>query len=130
MIVIQLTAIVAAVILLAVAIFQVLLSLGAPLAEYSWGGRHTGVLPVRLRVMSLVSVFILLLMGAVCLVHAGVGFSVIADWPTRTILWIFAVFLALNTLGNMASQSVKEKLVMTPLSAAACLLCLLLAWFG
>ncbi|MFF2093058.1 hypothetical protein [Paenibacillus sp. NPDC058174] len=130
MIIIQLTAIAAAVILSAVAIFQVLLALGFPLAEYSWGGRHTGVLPLRLRVMSLVSVLFLLLMGVVCLAHAGVGFGVIAEWPTRTILWIFTVFLGLNTLGNMVSKSQKEKLVMTPLSAAACLLCLLLAWFG
>ncbi|HZG88058.1 hypothetical protein [Paenibacillus sp.] len=115
-----------AVLLAGIACFQVLLFLGFPMAEYSWGGRHRGVLPNRLRRMSLLSAFVLVTMGLVFLVHARV-LDIGAALPTQGFVWAITGLLGLNTLGNLASQSVKEKRVMTPLSGTAFAACLFVA---
>ena len=50
-------AIALSVILLALAIFQLALALGAPLGRFAWGGQHR-VLPVRLRIGSAIAIVI------------------------------------------------------------------------
>jgi hypothetical protein len=115
---IQTAAIIGAVISMAIAIFQILLLLGFPLAEYSWGGKYKGVLPPRLRIMSLFSAILLCFMGIIFLIHTKV-LSSGDDIPTNIMVWIITIFLGLNTLGNLASKSNKEKIVMTPLAGIA-----------
>jgi hypothetical protein len=68
---IQTAAIISAVVSIAIAIFQILLFLGFPLAEYSWGGKYKGVLPPRLRIMSLLSAILLCFMGIIFLIHTS-----------------------------------------------------------
>ena len=53
--VIVFAAVVASVLLAGLAVFQVALIAGAPLARFAWGGQHR-VLPTRLRIGSAVSV--------------------------------------------------------------------------
>jgi hypothetical protein len=125
---VQGAAIIGAIILLAIAIFQVLLFLGFPWGEYSWGGRYSGVLPKKLRIMSLPSAIILLLMGFVFLIDTKVVLLSI-NFPTHVLVYLFTVFLGLNTLGNLASKSRKEKLVMSPLSGIAFIACLVMDIF-
>jgi hypothetical protein len=127
---IQIAAIISAVILMVIAIFQILLFLGFPLGEYSWGGKHKGVLPPLFRIMSLPSAILLFFMGFVFLIHTtvfSIGFSFV---PTHSLVWIFTIFLGINTMGNFASKSKKEKLVMTPLSGIAFLSCLSVSIFS
>lgn len=126
----QTASIVCAVILAAVAIFQLMLYAGMPYGEYVWGGRHAGVLPQRLRRWSLLSALLLLAMGFVYLLHAGtVAIDSSFAW-TRVLCWVITAFLGLNTLGNLASRSPKEKRAMTPLSGAAFILGLLISAYG
>ena len=54
----------------ALALFQGLLVLGAPLGRFAWGGQHR-VLPVSLRISSLVSILIYALISAVVLARVG-----------------------------------------------------------
>jgi hypothetical protein len=127
---IQIAAIISAVVLMVIAIFQILLLLGFPLGEYSWGGKHKGVLPPLFRMMSLPSAILLIFMGFVFLIHTKVfsmGYTFI---PTHSLVWIFTIFLGLNTMGNFASKSKQEKLVMTPVSAIAFLACLTVSIFS
>ncbi|WP_058308195.1 hypothetical protein [Gracilibacillus massiliensis] len=106
------------------AIFQVLLALGYPLGEFALGGSYK-ILPHKLRVVSVCNALILLFMGLVVLQHAEV-FTSFAFLSTNLLMWVITVFLGLNTLANLISPSKKERYVMTPISTAAFLLCLLI----
>ncbi|RLL40372.1 hypothetical protein D8M04_19235 [Oceanobacillus piezotolerans] len=105
--------------------FQVLLSLGYPVGEFAMGGFYK-VLPKKLRIVSAANAILLLFMGYVFLSHSKIinGYPFI---PTTILIWIFTIFLGLNTVANLISQSKKEKLVMTPLSSIAFVLCLIIA---
>lgn len=125
---IQIAACISAIIFLVISVFQTLLALGFPLGEYSWGGFHKGVLPKKLRISSMISAIILLIIGFVFLVHSKIILIEIAY--LNIIVWIFTIFLGLNTIGNLASKSKKEKMIMTPLSCIAFLSCLFVAIFS
>ncbi|MGG1677352.1 hypothetical protein ACIFOT_16575 [Neobacillus sp. NRS-1170] len=120
---IQIAAITVAVVSSGIAIFQVLLFLGLPLAEYSWGGKYQGVLPKKIRIISLPSAFLLLFFGFIFLIHTKV-LSVGFNLPTNLFVIIITIFMGLNTLGNLASKSKKERRVMTPLAGITFLSCL------
>lgn len=101
--------------------YQLLLAAGLPLGRAAWGGEHI-VLPRKLRWGSLLAACILavtvwIILARADLLHPGAGSGVV-----RIGTWIFALFFCLNTLGNLASKSVLERKVMTPLTVvlAAC----------
>ncbi|MGG3574212.1 hypothetical protein ABES25_04980 [Bacillus gobiensis] len=125
---IQFAASISAVIFLVISMLQTLLALGFPLGEYSWGGFHKGVLPVKLRIASMISAIILLIIGFVFLIHSKI--ILIEITSLNLIVWIFTVFLGLNTIGNLVSKSKKEKLIMAPLSCIAFISCLFVAIFS
>ncbi|WP_035662190.1 hypothetical protein [Halalkalibacter akibai] len=107
------------------AIFQVLLSCGFPYGEVAMGGNHR-ILPTSLRIVSAVSACVLLFMGLVFLLHVNI-LTLFPFLPTHGLIWVVTIYLALNTIANIASQSKKERLIMTPLSGVAFLLCFMIA---
>ncbi len=109
-------AILAATILGIVAIFQLLLAAGLPYGEAAWGGVHR-VLPPKLRWASLASVAVLALMAWVELARSGLVAPGAGSTVIRIMVWVFAGFLALNTMGNLASKSPLERRVMAPATA-------------
>ncbi|WP_240050871.1 hypothetical protein [Metabacillus litoralis] len=120
---IQVAGIAVAVVSILIAIFQFLLFIKLPLAEYSWGGKYQGVLPKRMRCMSLLSAMILLLIGFIFLIHTNV-LTIEFVLPTYIFVWFITIFMGLNTLGNLASKSKKERMVMTPLAFVTFISCL------
>ncbi|MFK3939212.1 hypothetical protein ACI2JA_17055 [Alkalihalobacillus sp. NPDC078783] len=108
-----------------VAVFQFLLAFGFPLGEYAMGGYHR-TLPTKLRIVSVVNGIVLLFMGAVFLMKAK-DLDTLNFLPNTVLAWMFTGFLALNTMGNLFSQSKKERVVMTPLSGLLFILCLIIA---
>ena len=106
-------ALAAGVLLSALASFQIALGLGAPLGDHVYGGRFAsgdGKLPVRLRVGSVSSAALLIVVVWVLLARSRIvdarGISV------KTLsgsVWAIAGLMALNTLGNLASRSLLEK---------------------
>jgi uncharacterized membrane protein SirB2 len=126
---IQIAAIIVAVVSVGIAIFQFLLFLGLPFAEYSWGGKYQGVLPKKMRIMSLPSAILLLFFGFIFLIHSKV-LSVGFHLPTKLFVIIITVFMGLNTLGNLVSKSKKERLVMTPLAGITFLSCVLVLLYS
>jgi len=120
------TAALAGILLLGLALFQLVLALGAPLGAYAWGGRHHGRLPTRLRLASLAAIPVLALLAAVILARGawlGDAFADVAGWS----IWFVAAYFAVNTLGNFVSRSRGERLVMAPLSLALTVLTVLTA---
>lgn len=99
-------------------IMTVLVACGLPLGEFTMGGQHK-VLPKKLRIMAIFSVFVQLFALIIVLQgggHLGLWFS---PAITKDICIFFAIYLSLNTVMNFLSKSKKERYVMTPLSLIA-----------
>ncbi|OMD92141.1 hypothetical protein BSK67_19660 [Paenibacillus odorifer] len=94
-------------------ILYILLSLGLPCGEFAMGGRHR-IMPSQMRVACGVSV-VIQLVAILYLLQAGNVISIGLPFDRR-VCYFFAVYLMLNTIMNLLSRSMKEKLVMTPLS--------------
>ena len=96
-----------------VIVLYILIVLGFPLGEYAMGGKYK-ILPKHMRVVFVFSIILQL---------AGVYLKLMLPTEiTRGMCFFYAFYLTLNVIMNFMSQSKKEKLVMTPLSAitAAC----------
>jgi hypothetical protein len=102
--------------LAALGCFQAALAAGLPAAEYAWGGRFSGALPVAYRWASLAALPMLALAGWVILARADIARPGSGARPVRIAAWAITAFLALNALGNLMSASEAERMVMTPLS--------------
>ena len=96
------------------ALFQLLLALGAPLGHLAWGGRHRR-LPPHLRVGSLAAIGILAF-GAVCVLEqAGVVHGLGRPVVARTAVWVLVGLFTLSTAGNLASRSTRSAVSVCPL---------------
>lgn len=104
--------------------FQALLVCGLPLGRFAWGGQHE-VLPTRLRLGSLVSLFIYIVIGWVLLARAGQGSGSHGILGVAT--WVIAGLFLLGTAGNLASRSRPERFVMSPAAALLCALTVVVA---
>lgn len=101
----------------AVAGFQVALAAGAPLGAHVWGGTQHRVLPTGMRIVAGGSAVALGAMATVIVRRAG-----LIGRPARGLgpaTWSIAGFLALNTIGNLASTSTVERFVFGPATALA-----------
>jgi hypothetical protein len=92
------------------------------IGEYAMGGYYK-VLPKKLRIVGVINAIILLFMGFVFLQHTDVLYG-LHFLPTNILVWVFTIFLGLNTIANLISRSKKERFIMTPLSSIAFILCL------
>jgi hypothetical protein len=106
------------------AVFQLLLALGVPWGRAAWGGGHDR-LPAALRVASALSAGVLLIAAFVVLGRAGYWRrpSALFRWGT----WALVGLLAFSALGNFASTSRWENLLLGPVALTVSLLCLIVA---
>jgi hypothetical protein len=105
-------------VLAALALFQVLLAAGAPLGRYAWGGRHDGVLPVRFRVGSVLSVLVYAAIALVLLWRADLAAPAPSEGAVGVAAWVVAGYFFVGTVMNALSRSRDERKVMTPTAAA------------
>ncbi len=121
----------AAILFLLIAIVQAALALGSPIGGIAWGSRYKGVLPQHLRIGSGIAVLVLGFAALVVLPRAGVlTWSPLPRGALAPACWALAAFLALNTLGNIASKSRVERFVFGPTTAILVLLCAIVAVNG
>jgi len=106
--------------------FQILLALGFPYGKAAWGGKHVK-LPPGLRVASLLSAGVFVVLSLVVLERADILTVFNNSTAVTIVVWILVSFLLLNTLGNFTSKSKPEKRIMTPISLVLALLCLIVA---
>lgn len=115
------TAVIGGILFAIIAGMTVLVALGAPLGEFTMGGKYK-VLPNKLRIMAWISV-VIQIFAIVIILQTG-GFIPLWFSPkiTKYICMFFGAYLSINTIMNFSSASKKEKLVMTPgsLVAAIC----------
>ncbi len=104
-------------ILLSFAGLQVALAAGAPLGEHVWGGTQDPVLPTGMRVVAGGAAVVLV--GAASVVGRRGGLvGRPAPWLSPA-TWGIAAYLALNTVGNVASTSSIERYAFGPATAVA-----------
>lgn len=103
-------------------VLQILLALGVLPVSMAWGGRQSQLTPA-LRAASLATV---VLFGAFIYViryRAGL----LGEMPIPAVIqifsWVITAWMALNTLGNLASASKTEKLIFTPLTIVLTIAC-------
>jgi hypothetical protein len=124
MTVLELAAVVAAVLMVGVAAFQVALAAGLPLGEATMGGRAStidGVLQPPYRAVALGSSAVLVLAAWIVLARAA-GPSFPGGQALAWAAWVVAGFLALNTLTNLSGRHPLERWGMASITLAAALL--------
>ena len=113
----QIPAILYALIIALVVLFQLCLIFGAPWGQITQGGRYEGPLPVTGLVAALLSVPILIFMGASITSAAGL----VPYWAGWTAYAAIAM-QALSTTLNWITPSQKERLVWSPITSIMLLL--------
>ena len=108
----QILAILYALIIALVVLFQLCLVFGAPWGQITQGGRYEGPLPVTGRVVALLSGSILICMGASITSAAGLG-PYWAGWTAYAAI----AMQALSTTLNWITPSQKERLLWGPITS-------------
>jgi hypothetical protein len=120
------TANVATLLFAVVIVLQLLLAAGILPVSMAWGGRQSK-LTASLRISSIIAAILLGAFIFVIRYRAGL----IGNPPIPVVVlvasWIITAFMAVNTLGNLASKSIKEKLVFGPITFLLTLACLLIS---
>ena len=119
-------ALVAAVGVTALLIFQVLLAAGLPLGAAAFGGANV-VLPRKLRVASATSAVIFLAALYFILARGGLFGPVSRYTVVQIGIWVFATIFAVSALANVASPSRWERFLMAPTAFLLCGCCVALA---
>lgn len=79
-----------------------------------WGGRIESV--SQMRFLETVALIITLFMTWISAMRGGYLKTALSRKTIHVLLWVFTAYFALNTVGNMASSSAFEKIVLTPLA--------------
>ena len=119
--------IVAVVLLAVVEVFQIALAFGAPLGRASWGGKHDGVLPTRLRIASgVAAVIVYPLIILLVLAASGLVDSSLTEGTRRVGMWVLTALFVLGALSNFVSRSKIER-TWGPISLGVAVCCGLIA---
>ena len=102
------------VILVALALFQLALILGAPIGRFAWGGQHR-VLTARLRIGSAVAIVIYALIAVIAWDRVG-AIEVFPDVFSVVAMWVVFAYFALGIVMNAVSRSKPERYTMVPVS--------------
>jgi hypothetical protein len=119
-------AVAAAIGLVGVALFQLVLASGASAGRAAWGGSRASLSPA-LRIGSAIAAALLVAAALIVLGRVGYwtphGWSGLFRWGT----WALVPLLALSALANFASKSRWEKAILGPLALLLSMLCLAVA---
>lgn len=110
----------------AIGILQLALALGAPLGDYTMGGKFSGKLPIKMRVAALLQILILLIFVFIVLTKAGLAFQQFYSFG-RIGIWFIVAFFILGSIVNLSSPSKKEKIIMGPANIIAVISTLVVA---
>jgi hypothetical protein len=110
-----------------VVVFQIALTLGAPLGKAAWGGRHQGVLPQRLRIASgFAALLVYPLIILVVLDSASLIDMTFLPGNGEAVMWVLCGLFSLGGLANLVSRSTLER-YWAPVSMAIAVCCAIVA---
>lgn len=110
------SAVIFAVLIAAVMLFQLMLALGMPWGNLAMGGRYPGKFPPAIRIVAFFQISILGFLALIVLSKSGL---VLPEWRSFavTAIWFVVGFSVLATLMNLMTKSVWEKRIWAPVSA-------------
>ena len=117
---------IATVLFVIVIILQLLLAIGILPITMAWGGTQTELTPA-LRLASLAAAGILGLFIFVIRMRAGLAGTPPPSTLIKILSWLITVFMVLNSLGNLTSQSTAEKIVFAPLTILLAICCFIVS---
>lgn len=105
-----------------VALFQLALVLGAPMGEYTLGGKNPGKLPMNLRIASAISALVNLAIAGHYLAQTGNLATLLPGDLNQIANWGLVGFNAVGLILNSISRSKKERQMWVPvlLLSSAC----------
>lgn len=106
----------------ALIVFHILVLTGLAPADIVWGGRAN-----TWHIFEIISLVFTILFAIIVAAKVGYIKTTRFGSAVTVFLWLMFAFLLLNTLGNLASESLQEKLIFTPITIIASLLVLRLA---
>lgn len=119
--------VVAAVVVAAMSIFQILLAAGLPLGHAAFGGTNR-VLPKKLRAASAISVLVFFVALYIVLARSGIlGGASKSSSLARVGIWVLVAIFGVSALANAASRSRWERRVMAPIGLVVVVCCVTLA---
>jgi hypothetical protein len=120
-------AIVYAIIILGVVVFQIALAAGAPWGAYAMGGASPGQLLPALRVGAIIQAVLLAAMAAVILARAGLA---LPRWSraSQWLVWIVVALTALSLILNLITPSAGERALWAPILALLVISSLIVAF--
>ena len=121
-------AILYAILMVGVVVFQLALAAGAPWGAYAMGGAAPGQFPPALRIGAMIQAVLLAGMAAVILARAGLvfpGWSQVSHW----LVWIVVALTALTLVLNLITPSAGERAIWAP-TIALLLICSLIVAFS
>jgi hypothetical protein len=120
-------AIVGAIGIVGMSIFQILLATGMPLGHAAFGGENR-VLPKKLRLVSAISALIFFAALYVVLARGGLlGRGSHSSYAARVGIWVLVAIFGLSTLANVASRSRWERRIMAPVGVVLAICCVIVA---
>ena len=124
----QTAAVIAAVLIGIVTVFQLALALGLPAGRAAWGGRHQGKLPTRLRLASGIAGLIVYPVIILVVLETGEVIDGPAQVPEVDAIgmWVLTALFTVGALANLASQSKIER-VWVPVSLTIAVCCAVVA---
>lgn len=111
-----------------VIVFQLALTLGMPWGHLTMGGKFEGKLPARMRVVSALSAFILVLFG---LIVATAGGLLLPEWYelAAKAIWVVVAYCVMGVLANAVTPSKWERIIWLPV-VSLMLVCSLMVALG
>jgi len=112
-----------------VCLFHLALILGAPWGAATMGGRYTGALPLFGRVISALSLLVVLAFAIIILEHTGlitVPMLQGLDWPT----WTVVGYCVLGVIMHVATPSRIERLLWLPVVLIMFISSWIAGWYG
>ena len=110
---VQVAALLFALICIAVCLFQVALIFGAPWGELTLGGRWPGPLPMLGRILAGASIALLLTFAAIIVSRAGLAFQSLQAFAP-SLSWVVVGYCALGSVANAATPSRRERAIWLP----------------
>jgi hypothetical protein len=125
----RLSAVIASIGFIGLALFEFMLAVGAPLGRAAWGGTETHLAPA-LRAASGGTVVFYVLAALIVLSAGGFAIPRISRRMARVITSALAVVLALSAIANLGSASPWERYLMAPSAVILSVVCAFVARYA
>lgn len=123
---VQIAALLFALVIAGVVAFQLALAAGAPWGAYAMGGAFSGRFPPRMRVAAIVQAMVLTVLAVIVVSHAGLAGASVAE-AAPWLVWLAVAVSAASLVLNAISPSAGERRIWVPVAIVLTLTSLVVA---